>query len=82
VCNKKKFVLQEWRDVEPNYFIGTNMDGNVAREGISLIPRDLSFTDTKNYENPHVTTLGIHPISERELEEFNARPPEGPTSTY
>jgi hypothetical protein len=73
VCNKKKFVLQEWRKVEPSYFIATNMDGNVTREGISLIPQDLTVTETKNYENPHIATLELHPISERALEEFNDR---------
>jgi hypothetical protein len=73
VCNKKKFVLQEWSNVETSYFIATNMDGNVTREGIYLIPQHLSFTETKNYENHHVTTLELHPISERALEDFNDR---------
>jgi hypothetical protein len=34
VCNKNNFVLQEWKKVQPGYFISTNMDGNVTREGI------------------------------------------------
>jgi hypothetical protein len=49
------------------------MDDNVTREGISLIPQYISFTETKNYETPHVATLELHPISERALEEFNDR---------
>jgi hypothetical protein len=54
--------------VEPSYFIATSMGDNVTRKGISLIPQDLAFTQTKNYENPHIATLELHPISERALE--------------
>jgi hypothetical protein len=68
VCNKKKSVLQEWRNVEQRYFIATNMDGNVICGGISLIPPDMCFTETKNYENPRVSMLELHPISEISLE--------------
>jgi hypothetical protein len=48
VCDKKKFVLKEWRNVDPSYFIATHMDGYFTREGISLILLDLSFAETKN----------------------------------
>jgi hypothetical protein len=72
VCNNKKFVLPE-KKVEPSYFISTNMDGNVTSEGISLIPQDIVFTQTKNYGNPHIAKLGLQPISERALEEFKDR---------
>jgi hypothetical protein len=72
VCNNKKFVRQEWRKAEPSYFIAKNMDGTVTCEGISLITQDISFTKTKNYENPHVAKIELHPISERALA-FNDR---------
>jgi hypothetical protein len=71
VCNNKKFVLQEWRKVEPSYFIATNTDGNVTCEGIFLILKYIYFTETNNYENPHVATLELHPRYERALQEFN-----------
>jgi hypothetical protein len=32
-----------------------------------------AFAQTKNYENPHITSLELHPISERALGEFKDR---------